>query len=454
MISLQDYKDKTIHFIGIGGCSMSGLAVILKSLGFNPKGSDINESAFTDKLAGSGIPFVIGHSEKNIDNADLVVFSAAIKENNPELAAAKRRGLPALERSDLLGLISSQYKTVIGIAGCHGKTTITSMCALILRECGVDLTVHIGGMVNFLGGGVAVGKYPAFLTEACEYVGSFLKLKPTHALINNIDDDHLDYYDNIDEIYNAYKEYINLLPIDGVLYAYAHDPLVVKLAKESKRRTITYGFANADYIAVDEIYDESGCATATICTPRREAKIKLSVVGRHNLANAVAAITVCCETFGIDPVEAGKALESYKLAERRFEYMGEKDGVRIIHDYAHHPSEIAACLEAASRYPHKKLFVVFQCNSFTRAKTLKSKLALCFGYADIVIVPDIYPGRDIDRKEIHAKDLVDAIGQHTKCIYIPTFEEISKYLDKNARGGDVVITLGSGSVGSETKKLL
>lgn len=433
---------------------MSGLAVILKSLGFNPKGSDINESAFTDKLADSGIPFVIGHSEKNIDNADLVVFSAAIKENNPELAAAKRRGLPALERSDLLGLISSQYKTVIGIAGCHGKTTITSMCALILRECGVDLTVHIGGMVNFLGGGVAVGKYPAFLTEACEYVGSFLKLKPTHALINNIDDDHLDYYDNIDEIYNAYKEYVNLLPIDGVLYAYAHDPLVVKLAKESKRRTITYGFANADYIAVDEIYDESGCATATICTPRREAKIKLSVVGRHNLANAVAAITVCCETFGIDPVEAGKALESYKLAERRFEYMGEKNGVRIIHDYAHHPSEIAACLEAASRYPHKKLFVVFQCNSFTRAKTLKSKLALCFGYADIVIVPDIYPGRDIDRKEIHAKDLVYAIGQHTKCIYIPTFEEISKYLDKNARGGDVVITLGSGSVGSETKKLL
>lgn len=454
MIRLQQYKDKSIHFIGIGGCSMSGLAVILKDLGFRPKGSDISESVFTSKLLSCGIPFVIGHSEENIGDASLVVYSAAIKEGNPEFDAARRRGLPMLERSELLGLISRQYKTVVGIAGCHGKTTITSMCALILRECGVNLTVHIGGMVDFLGGGVAVGDYPAFLTEACEYVGSFLKLKPTHTLVNNIDDDHLDYYKNIDEIYNAYKEYVELLPVDGILFAYAHDPLVVKLAAQCGRRTVTYGFADADYTAVDETYDSDGCASFTVCSPYGDASVKLSVVGRHNMANALAAVTVCSEVFGINPADAGKALKKYRLAGRRFEFMGEKNGVKIIHDYAHHPSEIAACLEAASRYPHKKLIAVFQCNSFTRAKTLKSKLATCFGYADIVIVPDIYPGRDIDRGEIHARDLADAIGQHASCVYIPTFEEISEYLEKNASCGDIVVTLGSGSVGRETKKLL
>ncbi|MFA5676519.1 MAG: Mur ligase family protein, partial [Christensenellales bacterium] len=370
MICLRQFKDKSIHFIGIGGCSMSGLAVILKDQGFSPKGSDISESVFTNKLASCGIPFVIGHSEENLGDAALVVYSAAIKQGNPEFDAAKRRGLPMLERSELLGLISRQFKTVVGIAGCHGKTTITSMCALILRESGIDLTVHIGGMVDFLGGGVAVGDYPAFLTEACEYVGSFLKLKPTHALVNNIDDDHLDYYENIDEIYNAYKEYVNLLPADGVLFAYAHDPLAAKLASQCGHRTVTFGFSNADYTAVDESYDENGCASFTVCSPRGDANVRLFVVGRHNMANALAAITVCSEVFGVNPASAGEALKSYRLAGRRFELMGEKNGVKIIHDYAHHPSEIAACLEAASRYPHKKLIAVFQCNSFTRAKTL------------------------------------------------------------------------------------
>lgn len=454
MICLRQFKDKSIHFIGIGGCSMSGLAVILKDQGFLPKGSDISESVFTNKLASCGIPFVIGHSEENLGDAALVVYSAAIKQGNPELDAAKRRGLPMLERSELLGLISRQFKTVVGIAGCHGKTTITSMCALILRESGIDLTVHIGGMVDFLGGGVAVGDYPAFLTEACEYVGSFLKLKPTHALVNNIDDDHLDYYENIDEIYNAYKEYVNLLPADGVLFAYAHDPLAAKLASQCGRRTVTFGFSNADYTAVDESYDENGCASFTVCSPRGDANVRLFVVGRHNMANALAAITVCSEVFGVNPARAGEALKSYRLAGRRFELMGEKNGVKIIHDYAHHPSEIAACLEAASRYPHKKLIAVFQCNSFTRAKTLRHKLATCFGYADIVIVPDIYPGRDIDRGEIHARDLADTIGRYAKCLYIPTFEEINEYIEKNASGGDIVVTLGSGSVGRETKKLI
>jgi UDP-N-acetylmuramate--alanine ligase len=454
MIDLKQYKGKSIHFIAIGGCSMSGLAVILKDLGYNPKGSDITESAFTKKLESENIPYVIGHSEDNIGDASLVVYSAAIKPGNPEYDKAKELGLPMLARAELLGLISRQYETVIGIAGCHGKTTITSMTALILRELGIDLTVHIGGMVDFLGGGVAVGDYPAFLTEACEYVESFLELRPTHILVNNIDDDHLDYYKNITQIYKAFLKFARLLPQDGTLFLYAHDPLAMKLAEDCGRKYITYGFEGADYSASKIKYDKNGCPSFNVISPKNKARIKLSVVGRHNVANALAAITVCSEVFGLEPKDMAEALVKYHLAERRFEIMGEKNGVRIIHDYAHHPSEIEACLEAASRYPHKKLWAVFQCNSYTRAKTLKYKYALCFSNADTVLVPDIYPGRDIDKGEIHARDLVEAISKNSPCEYIPTFEEINEYLEKNASPGDVVITLGSGSVNNETKKLL
>lgn len=454
MVSLQQFLGQTVHFIGIGGCSMSGLAVILKNLGYKPKGSDINESPFTNKLAEEDIPFTIGHHAQNVEDASLVIYSAAIKPGNPEYDRAKEMGLPMLERSELLGQISRQFETVIGIAGCHGKTTITSMCALILRECGVNLTVHVGGMVDFLGGGVAVGDYPAFLTEACEYVESFLTLRPTCALVNNIDDDHLDYYKSIDDIYAAFVKFTALLPENGTLFAFAHDPLVQKLAAQSGRRVVTYGFENADYIAANEEYDAMGCPSFDIIAPDGSARVSLAVVGRHNMSNALAAITVCHDTFGVNLTEAAKALAHYHLAGRRFELMGEKNGVKVIHDYAHHPSEIAACLEAAKRYPHKKLWVVFQCNSYTRAKTLKDKYATCFGSADMVLVPDIYPGRDIDRGEIHARDLVAAIAVNSPCEYIPTFEEISSYLDEHAVPGDIVVTLGSGSVGKETKKLL
>ena len=454
MISLQNYKGKVVHFIGIGGCSMSGLAIILKNLGYIAQGSDISESAFTKKLESENVPFVIGHDAKNLGDASLVIYSAAIKPGNVEYDKAKDLGLPMLERAELLGQISRQFETVIGIAGCHGKTTITSMCALILRECAVNLTVHVGGMVDFLGGGVAIGDYPAFLTEACEYVRSFLKLAPTHILINNIDDDHLDYYKSIEEIADTFEQFANLLPQNGVLFANAHDALVMDVARRCGRSVVTYGFENADYVAKNDAYDEMGCPAFDVVTPKETARVKLNVVGRHNMANALAAMAVCREVFGISLEDAAKALTKYHLAGRRFELIGEKNGVKVIHDYAHHPSEIMACLNAASKYPHNKLWVVFQCNSYTRAKTLKDKYAVSFGDADMVLVPDIYPGRDIDRGEIHARDLVAAISPHAACQYLATFEQISAYLDEHAVPGDIVVTLGSGSVDRETKKLL
>ena len=238
----------------------------------------------------------------------------------------------------------------------------------------------------------------------------------------------------------------------SVRYLPTHDPLVKKLADSCGRRTVTYGFEGADYVAANERYDDMGCGSFDAVTPDGTVRVRLSVVGRHNISNALAAIAVCRDTFGVDLHDAAKALAHYHLAGRRFELMGEKNGVKIIHDFAHHPAEIMACLQAAKRYPHKKIWVVFQCNSYTRAKTLKNKYATSFTDADMVLVPDIYPGRDIDRGEIHARDLVAAIAPHTPCVYIPTFEEISAYLDEHASPGDIVITLGSGSVGVETRK--
>ncbi|MEX1306997.1 MAG: UDP-N-acetylmuramate--L-alanine ligase, partial [Eubacteriales bacterium] len=423
--NLQDYASGRIHFIGIGGCSMSGLALILKNIGYNVTGSDLSESVFTDRLAAEGIDVSIGHKQNNVDGAALCVYSAAIKPENPERKRAAELDIPMLERASLLGLLSEEYENVIAIAGCHGKTTITSMIALITEYAGVDATVHVGGMVDFLGSGVRLGqtkKY--FITEACEYVESFLKLSPSHILINNIDDDHLDYYKDIEQIYQTFEKFVQLMPQDGHLYLCKDNALAYRL-KDMPYDTTEYGLTdNSGYMVANVEFSEMGFPSFDIKYQGKNlGRIALEVPGSHNMANALAAFAICHSVFGVSIRTAAKALKAYRLVGRRFEYMGEKNGVKIIHDYAHHPSEITACLDAAKRYPHKKLWAVFQCNSYTRAKTLKDKYALSFGEADFVLVPDIYPGRDIDTGEIHATDLVEAIKPNAKaCEYIATFE--------------------------------
>lgn len=453
---LNEYRRKRIHFIGIGGCSMSGLAMVLKNIGFEVSGSDARESAFTEKLAKEGIPFTIGHYAKNIDGAGLVVYSAAIKTSNAEYERAVELKIPMMQRSELLGALSTEYNTVACISGCHGKTTISSMTALILMTAAVDATVHVGGMVDFLGGGVRLGQSDIFVTEACEYVESFLRLNPTHIIVNNIDDDHLDYYRDIEHIYSAFVKFVKLLPTDGVLFGNGDEPLVQRLMQEVGVRRYTYGLNEGNYFTAKNIeFDKSGSASFDYCAGGEiRGRIVLNIPGRHNVVNALAALALTTTVFHADMKACAKALSNYRLAGRRFELLGERNGVKIIHDYAHHPSEINACLEAAKLYPHKKLWALFQCNSFTRAKTLKDKYAHAFKAADEVIVPDIFPGRDIDKGEIHAKDLVNVISRYSRCVYIPTFEMIRDFLDQHAHEGDLVITLGSGDINKQSYKLL
>ena len=450
-IDLKQYQGKHVHFIGIGGCSMSGLAQILKNNGYIVTGSDTKESAYTQMLKKAGIPCTLGHFKENVYDADAVVYSAAIKPVNPEYAYAVANNIPLIERSRLLGELSSHYARVACISGCHGKTTITSMLALIMQEADLDCTVHVGGMVDFLGGGVKIGNSDIFITEACEYVKSFLTLTPKYILVNNIDDDHLDCYRDIDEIIATFAQFVAKLPEDGVFLLNESDTLARKLLDHKPCRTVTYGLPTSDWHLENIRFDERGFGSADIIAKSGESQhITLNIPGKYNLLNALGAAAYAHEVFNVPLKTCADALSHYALAGRRFELIGEKDGVKIYHDYAHHPSEIQACLEAASRVAHKKLWVVFQCNSYTRARTLKEKYGVSFSRADEVLVPDLYPGRDIDTGDIHATDLVDEINKHTgNAKYLATFAQINEYLRKNWQPGDIVLTVGSGDVNKQ-----
>ncbi|MBR3381538.1 MAG: UDP-N-acetylmuramate--L-alanine ligase [Clostridia bacterium] len=454
-------KIRKIHLIGIGGCSMNGLAQIFRSRGYEVSGSDSAESPFTERLAELGIPFTIGQKAENVEGSDLVVYSAAIKPDNPERVRARELGIPEMERSVALGRISEAYGTVVGIAGCHGKTTITSMLALISERGGLDANIHIGGFVEFLKGGTRIGSRDLFITEACEYVESFLTLHPTVALINNIDDDHLDYFKDIDHITDAFRKFVRLIPEGGLFIGCTDDPRVRGLLGEFRGSVneLTYGLEkeySPDYYPENVRYDDYGCPSYDLYFRGEKCgRVTLHVPGRHNMLNSIAAMAVAL-SHGEEFAVAASALAEFKNTRRRFEYYGERDGVRVFHDYAHHPAEIRAAVDSGLRTPHKDLYCVFQCNSYTRAKTLFcGHQGDCFAGVKKVLVPDIYPGREKDDGSVHARDMVAAINEATgNALYIPTFEGISDWLKENASAGDIVVTLGSGDVYKQTYKLL
>lgn len=446
---------RKIHLIGIGGCSMSGLAQILLSRGYAVQGSDVNPSPFTERLMELGIPVFIGHDPKNIGDADLIIYSAAIRPDNPERLYGKAHHILELERSVALGQLTEGYARVVGIAGCHGKTTITSMLALISLKSALDATIHVGGFTEFLNGGVSIGSNELFITEACEYVESFLTLHPTIAVINNVDDDHLDYYRDIEHITEAFRKYLSRLPENGLFICCKDDPRVRGLLDTFKGRAISYGMTDADYTPSGIEYDALGNPSFDLMHHGKKlGRIRLTVPGEHMVTDAMAAAVTAME-LGARMEDIASALHEFKNARRRFEFYGERGGIKVFHDYAHHPAEIKKVLDAAARYPHKKLWCVFQCNSYTRAKTLFTKDVNCFSSADGVLVPDIYPGREIDDGSVHARDMVRAIEQSgTRAVYIPAFEGIRAYLDRHAQSGDMVMTVGSGDVYKKTRLLL
>ncbi len=446
MVSLTEIKN--VHFIGIGGISMSGLAQILLKAGYRVTGSDISQSNLTDKLAANGADVYIPHDPQNVENAELVVYTAAVREDNCEIIRAKELEIPLIDRAEFLGIIMKNYRYGIAISGCHGKTTTTSMVSIIFQNAGLDPTVLIGGELDAIGGNVRVGESPYFITEACEYVESFLKFFPYTAAILNIEKDHLDYFKDIDHIVSAFEKFAHLVPKDGCLVVCNDSQPAREIAKNVECNTLTYGIKNkSDFYATNIQYDYLGHPTFEVRHHRRKLGVfALSIPGSHNVLNALAAIAIAHNAgIGMDMVR--KSLLEFKGTYRRFDIKGTRNNITVVDDYAHHPTEIKATLEAAKQFPHHKIWCIFQPHTYTRTMTLFDDFTQAFHNADQVIITDIYAAREKDNGLIHPSTLVDGINRSSSnAVYQNDFKSIAHWVAEKAEPGDLVFTMGAGDI--------
>ncbi len=442
-------KYKNIHMIGIGGVSMSGIAAILTNWGFKVTGSDWAQSEATDKLNSMGIKVTIGHNLEDVKKANVVVYSAAIKQDDPEMVEAKNLNIPTIERADFLGELTRCFKDTICISGTHGKTTTTSMISLCFLEALKDPSIQVGAFLNALDGNYKVGNSEHFIIEACEYVESFLKFSPKAEIILNIDNDHLDYFKNFENIKKAFIKYTKLLPDDGLLVINGDDKNCLDLPQYTKATILTYGINNKDvnFYAENISFDNDGFPEFDVYkNDEYYEKFKLSVPGKHNILNALACISLC-DYYGIDKKDLQTALRKFTGAHRRFEFKGKLNGASIYDDYGHHPTEIVATSTSVNNKKHNKSWVVFQPHTYSRTKNLLDDFANALLNFDNIIVLDIYAAREINTFNISSKDLVDKINSlERKAIYSPTFEECVSYLKDNVKENDIVLTLGAGTV--------
>lgn len=443
-------KYKNVHMIGIGGVSMSGIAAILNNWGFNVSGSDWAHSEITDKLDSMGINVTIGHDIKGIKNSDVVVYSAAIKQDDPEMLEANRLNIPTIERADFLGELTRCYKDTICISGTHGKTTTTSMISLCFLEALQDPSIQVGAFLKQLDGNYRVGNSEHFIIEACEYVESFLKFSPKAEVILNIDNDHLDYFKTFENIKNAFIKYVKLLPNDGLLVINGDDVNCLELPKYTNCKIVTYGINNreTDFYANNITFDNDGFPSFDVYHKKHfYSNIKLSVPGIHNVLNALACISLC-DSYGIDENSIKKALLKFTGAHRRFEYKGKINGAASVYDdYGHHPTEIVATAKSLMNKTYNKSWVIFQPHTYSRTKNLLDDFAKALFNFDNVIILDIYAAREKNTYGVTSKDLADrVISLGKNAVYIPDFNECVKYVKEHVENNDIVLTLGAGTV--------
>ena len=411
MYHIDFNKPQHIHFIGIGGISMSGLAEILLERGFRISGSDARESDLTERLIENGAEVFYGQRAENVmEGIDAVVHTAAVHADNPEYMEAVRQGLPVLTRAELLGQIMKNYAKAVAVAGTHGKTTTTSMLTEILVDAGQNPTISVGGMLDSIGGNIRVGGQELFVTEACEYTNSFLSFFPTMAVILNVEADHLDFFKDIDEIRRSFRRFAGLLPEDGIL------------------------IINSDIREFEALCEGLTCRVVTVGS-RPE-------MSRYSAQNIV---------FG----QIKNGLLRYTGTHRRFEKKGEVGGVTVIDDYAHHPQEIAATLSTAQNYSHREIWCVFQPHTYTRTKQLLEDFVKALSAADHVVLADIYAARETDTLGVSSKLLAEKIAAcGTDVHYFPTFDEIETFILEKCVKGDLLITMGAGDVVKIGEKLL
>ena len=446
-----------VYFIGIGGISMSGFAQLLHDYGFQVHGSDAHESKITDHLQSLGIDIIYGQSTENITNdIDLVVYTAAIHPDNPEFKAAKAMGIPMMERAEMVGQVMKNYQNAIAISGTHGKTTTTSMVSHIFLEAQKDPTISVGGILKAINGNIRVGHSDDFITEACEYTNSFLKFHPTAGIILNIDADHLDFFKDINDIRHSFRRFAELLPSNGVLIINGEIPALGEITDNLDCPVITFGLTKeCDYFADNISFDEHGYGHFDlICNGTKEAHIDLHVIGRHNIANALSAIALA-QYYHIDMDSIRKGLLAFEGTERRFELKGSFNGVTVVDDYAHHPTEILATLKAAQHSLHNSVWCVFQPHTYTRTKAFFHEFAEALSHADHLVLADIFAARETDTLGISSADLAketEKLGTDTH--YFPSFAQIEAFLKENCRPGDLLITMGAGDVVTIGENLL
>lgn len=436
---LGDLNAKKVFFSGIGGVSMNALALILQDAGYEVYGSDRAASKITDRLSERGIPVFIGQKAENVEGMDLVVRTAAVPPDAPEIMRAKVLGIPVMERSTLLGLLMKHYGERINVCGTHGKTTTTSMAALALMKAGVEPTVTVGGDFPQIEGNLLLGKKDYFVCEACEYVESFLEFFPSATILLNIEEDHLDYYRDIDHIRSAFQKFVD--KTEHIVVANADDDNV-RLLQFDPEKTVFFGLEHGDFRAENIVLSEEQTDYDALYRGKRIAHVVLHVAGAHNVLNSLSVIALM-HTLHIPLEPVLEALLEFGGAKRRMEYKGEFCGVPVYDDYAHHPTEIAATVASVRQKQPKRLVMLFQPHTYTRTKTLKDAFIRVLREVDCLYIADIYAAREKDTGEISSRDLAEQIPQAT---YIPSLADALREIRSQLREGDIFITVGAGDV--------
>ena len=438
-----------IYFIGIGGISMSGLAEILASRGHQVSGTDVKETAVTKHLQSLGIHINFGHRAENItDDITLVVYTAAIHDDNPELRAAHEKGIRIMDRAHLLGQIMDEYHDSVAVSGTHGKTTTTSMVSEILLAAEKDPTITVGGILPTIGSNLRIGNSPYFVAEACEYFDSFLQFNPFIAIILNVESDHLDYFKTLENIRRSFHAFAQRVPDKGLLVISEKIDHVEELTDGLTCHVETFGLGEkANWRAENIVHEADGRNSFDVYhNGAFFTTIHLHIPGGHNITNALAAIAASA-FLGAAPEDCVKGLHHYTGTERRFQLKGKKDGITVIDDYAHHPTEIKAALAAAQNVQHNTTWCVFQPHTFSRTRFLFDEFGEAFGDADEIIIADIFAARETDDGTVSAAQLADRIAQTGKSArYVGDFAAIEAYLREHCKSGDLLMTVGAGDV--------
>ncbi len=466
MFQISFSSPVSVHFIGIGGISMSALAELLHKQGFRVSGSDLKVTPLTEHLENLGITVSYTQQASNITkDCSVVIYTAAVHADNPEMVRAKELGLPILERKDLLGQLMKQYRHVAGIAGSHGKTTATSMLSLMLMEGKLDPTVLVGGVLDGIGGNLRMGSDNYLVAEACEYCNSFLSFYPTDAIILNIEAEHLDFFKDLEDIRNSFRKYAEILPTSGTLVINGDIERLSELTDKLSANVVTYGLcedvaqcASYDYAATDCSFDSNGFGSYDLYKNGTFlGRIALRVIGRHNISNSLAAAALAF-SYGVSFDAVSAALLKYTGTHRRFDFKGLANGIRIYDDYAHHPSEISATLSAARACVSgdQRLCCVFQPHTFSRTKAFLPEFAESLSFADVIVLADIYSAsRETDPGDISSGDIASLLKEKGKEVYyFHSFEEIEKFLFNHCKSGDLLITMGAGDIVSVAESMV